>query len=168
MQGEEFTEKFMLGFNNNLTKVFDYLNQISPFEYFLQDNNTLLNKLVLKNLSADPLVMTEGNVIISIMIQIAKIFNYDLGILKYYECTLVIDYTISELNLTKDKDIMVNQDKTLEEYLNQNPNAIQIPFQRNIIRLIGNHMILLSNSFPFPRIQNSFQINPVQFSNKLD
>ena len=61
-QGEEYTEKFMLGFSLNLTRVVFYLKQFSPFENFLKDNTTVLNKLVLKNLTDEPIVMTEGNV----------------------------------------------------------------------------------------------------------
>ena len=89
------------------------------------------------------------------------IFNYNLGLLKDFDCSLIINYNTSEFDIIKDKDLFVTKNQTLEEYLKEVPNATEVPFERNIIRLIGNHILLLSSKFPYPRIQNKLFLNPV-------
>ena len=64
-------------------------------------------------------------------------------------------------DVIKDKDLRVNQDQSLEDYLKEFPSRLSIPIRRIVKRIIGNHTILLTNSFPFPTIESKIMINPV-------
>lgn len=67
--------------------------------------------------------------------------------------------------MMREENLWVNQHKTLNDYINENPDIKEIPFERKIIRIIGKNTLLLSSSFPFPKIQYSININPVLIMN---
>jgi hypothetical protein len=84
-----------------------------------------------------------------------------MGSIADYESNLAVLYDLSDFDLSKEGHLRVNQFKTLNEYINDHPEKTEIPFERKIIRIIGKNTILLSSSFPYPKIQYEVIINPV-------
>jgi len=75
-----------------------------------------------------------------------------LSIIKKYDVNLEIEFDVEELR-QYNKTVVVNKyTNSIEEYLQQHPNASKIPIQRKILKLVNKHLVLLENPFPIDRI----------------
>ncbi len=58
---------------------------------------------------------------------------------------------------------MVNKyTKSLEEYVNQHPNATKIPVQRRFLKQINPHMVLLDQPFPIKNISYNLNLSIIK------
>lgn len=65
------------------------------------------------------------------------------------------------------KHLKVNiYNKTVEEYIMENPNDNMIPIKRKIIRLINKHLVFFDNPFPYPTYQYNFNFNVIREKRK--
>ena len=61
------------------------------------------------------------------------------------------------------KKLKVNiYNKTVEDYIKENPNSEFIPFQRKILKLINKHLIFFDNPFPFPTYEYNFNFHLIR------
>lgn len=145
--GNEYTESWTLGTAQNKTEI----DTMAIYKKETEDEQSF-------NLPGDPLVMTQD--------RIAKIYNYDLSLLKKYEASLILEYDLDDI---KDMpDLKINKIYKLSEYIRENPELKKISIQRKIIKLISKHLLLLDAPFPFPKVDFNVNINLIKEKQSLD
>ncbi len=65
------------------------------------------------------------------------------------------------------KGLKVNMyNKTIEEYIIENPNEDMIPIRRKIIKLINKHLVFFDTPFPYPTYEYNFNYNIIREKRK--